>query len=104
MSDLTLAFDVDAVRKLLLGAALPVIPERMVERAFKATDDALDATDRHENPNWDARLRATDQVYTLVGAYAPKAQGQSAVGVRVEINPETGVISVIAGLSTNPGT
>jgi hypothetical protein len=100
--ELTLAFNVDAVRKLLLGAALPVIPERMVERAFKATDRALDATDRHGNPNYDAQLRGSDQVYSLVGAYAPKATGQAAVGVRVEIDPATGVISVIAGSSTNP--
>ena len=96
----------ELARQAMLRGLL--VPPDLANKAFRQLNRALTAKTTkffaHEGQvvssrqveNHDAQLRATDQVFSIAGLYAPKTEPQGALGVALEIDPQTGVIRIIA--------
>lgn len=73
--------DFEADRRALLARV--GLDEPTLRRAVDTAKAGLDALDRFGSDNWDARLRATDQLFSLAGVYPSRSP--STGGTRVEV-------------------
>lgn len=74
--------DFEADRRALLARC--GLDEPTLRRAVETAKAGLDSLDRFGSANWDARLRATDQLFTLAGVY-PSRASPTGGGTKVEV-------------------
>lgn len=108
------SFNVERVRERLLDG-LTTIPSQLFDEALQTTRRNLNAKRRHffakdghviehqDTDNPIAQLNAADQVYKILGLYAPvKEEANDPNSVVIETNPETGVVTISIGGSRAP--